>query len=281
MEKNNNIEQDENRLIEARKANLESLRSLGINPYPSKFHKTHTSLEARGMLEDLELNHPDDNLKTELVIVAGRVMAYRGQGKIIFVDLKDGYGSIQIAFRSDLLTEKLFEILKFIDIGDFIGVEGVVFRTRRGEPTIEAKKIDVLCKSLRPLPDKWSGLQDIEKRYRQRYLDFISNDSSKEVALVKPKIIASIRKFLEEKNFVEVETPILVPVAAGAMAKPFITKHNALDRVLYLRIATELNLKKLIVGGVDKVFELGRIFRNEGIDHLHNPEFTTLESYEK
>jgi lysyl-tRNA synthetase class 2 len=280
MKKNNNIEQDENRLIEARKANLESLRSLGINPYPSKFHKTHTTLEARGILEDLEITHRDDNLKTELVIVAGRVMAYRDQGKIIFVDLKDGYGSIQIAFRSDLLTYKLFEILKFIDIGDFIGVEGIVFRTRRGEPTIEAKKIDVLCKSIRPLPDKWSGLQDIEKRYRQRYLDFISNDSSKEVALVKPKIIASIRKFLEIKNFVEVETPILVSVAAGAMAKPFITKHNALDRVLYLRIATELNLKKLIVGGVDKVFELGRIFRNEGIDHLHNPEFTTLESYE-
>ena len=278
--KNNNIEQDENRLIESRKANLESLRNLGINPYPSKFQKTHTTLDAREMLEDLELNKQDENPKTESVIVAGRIMAYRDQGKIIFIDLKDGYGSIQIALRSDLLSDNLFKILKFIDIGDFVGIEGVVFRTRRGEPTIEAKKIDILCKSIRPLPDKWSGLQDIEKRYRQRYLDFISNDSSKEVALVKPKIISSIRKFLEVRNFIEVETPILVPVAAGAMAKPFITKHNALDRVLYLRIATELNLKKLIVGGVDKVFELGRIFRNEGIDHLHNPEFTTLESYE-
>ena len=236
--KNNNIEQDENRLIESRKANLESLRNLGINPYPSKFQKTHTTLDAREMLEDLELNKQDENPKTESVIVAGRIMAYRDQGKIIFIDLKDGYGSIQIALRSDLLSDNLFKILKFIDIGDFVGIEGVVFRTRRGEPTIEAKKIDILCKSIRPLPDKWSGLEDIEKRYRQRYLDFISNDSSKEVALVKPKIISSIRKFLEVRNFIEVETPILVSVAAGAMAKPFIKKHNALDRFLYLRIAT-------------------------------------------
>ena len=144
--KNNNIEQDENRLIESRKANLESLRNLGINPYPSKFQKTHTTLDAREMLEDLELNKQDENPKTESVIVAGRIMAYRDQGKIIFIDLKDGYGSIQIALRSDLLSDNLFKILKFIDIGDFVGIEGVVFRTRRGEPTIEAKKIDILCK---------------------------------------------------------------------------------------------------------------------------------------
>ena len=280
MGKSKKKESDEHRLIEARILNLNALRDLGINPYPAKFSRSHNSVMSKDLLVNLERKSKEGIVKTKSVVVAGRVMAFRGQGKIVFIDLKDGYGSIQIALRSDLLGEDLFKVLKFVDIGDFLGVKGPVFRTKTGEPTIEVQKFDVLSKSIRPLPDKWSGLQDIEKRYRQRYLDFISNDSSKSIALVKPKIISTIRRFMERKNFIEVETPILVSVAAGAMAKPFITKHNALNRVLYLRIATELNLKKLIVGGVEKVFELGRIFRNEGIDHLHNPEFTTLESYE-
>jgi lysyl-tRNA synthetase class 2 len=213
------------------------------------------------------------------VRVAGRIMARRGMGKASFLDLKDGAGRIQLFARQDVLGDK-YELLDLLDLGDIIGAEGPVVRTRRGEPSIEVTEISILTKATRPLPDKWAGLQDLEARTRQRYLDLITNDRAMRNARMRTAIVASIRNFMHARGFVEVETPILVPVAAGASAKPFTTHHNTLNRDLYLRIATELPLKKLIVGGMEKVFEIGRLFRNEGIDHDHNPEFTTMESYE-
>ena len=200
-------------------------------------------------------------------------------GKAAFVDLKDSAGTIQVHLRTDVLGAE-YALLDDLDLGDIIGVDGPVFRTRRGEPSIEAQSLTVLAKATRPLPDKWAGLRDTEKRFRQRYLDLITNERAVEIVKMRAAIVASMRAFLRARGFIEVETPMLVPVAAGAAAQPFVTHHNALDRDLYMRIATELPLKKLIVGGLDRVCEIGRIFRNEGIDLDHNPEFTTLESYE-
>ena len=203
----------------------------------------------------------------------------RVMGKAAFLDLRDGSGRVQAHLRRDILEDQ-YHLVKELDLGDFLGVNGSLFRTRTGEITVEAQQLTVLSKSLRPLPEKWHGLRDIEQRYRQRYVDLISNPEVKTAFLQRSKIINSIRSFLNGRGFIEVDTPILVPVAAGALARPFITHHHALDQDLYLRIATELYLKRLIVGGLDKVYELGRVFRNEGIDQDHNPEFTLLESYE-
>jgi len=271
---------DESRLMQARLQKLASLRARGVDPYPPRFKRNATALQARQRLERLEARRADaTEARTRSVRVAGRVMARRGMGRAAFVDLRDGTGRIQVHLRSDLLGES-FSLLEDIDLGDFIGVRGPVFRTRRGEVSVEAREMTVLSKAVRPLPDKWSGLQDVEKRYRQRYLDLLANDRALEVARTRAAVVAAVRRFLIGRGFMEVETPVLVPVAAGAMARPFVTRHNSLDRTLYLRIATELALKKLIVGGIEKVFEIGRIFRNEGIDQDHNPEFTMLESYE-
>jgi lysyl-tRNA synthetase class 2 len=206
-------------------------------------------------------------------------MSMRVMGKAAFLDLRDGSGRVQAHLRRDILEDQ-YHLVKELDLGDFLGVSGALFRTRTGEITVEAQQLTVLSKSLRPLPEKWHGLRDIEQRYRQRYVDLISNPEVKTAFLQRSKIINSIRSFLNGRGFIEVDTPILVPVAAGALARPFITHHHALDQDLYLRIATELYLKRLIVGGLDKVYELGRVFRNEGIDQDHNPEFTLLESYE-
>ena len=206
-------------------------------------------------------------------------MSLRVMGKTAFLDLRDGSGKIQAQLRRDVLDDQ-YQLTKQLDLGDFLGVTGPTFRTRTGEITVEAQKLTILAKSLRPLPEKWHGLRDIEQRYRQRYVDLISNPEVKTVFVQRSKIISSIRSFLDARGFIEVETPVLVPVAAGALARPFITRHHALDQELYLRIATELYLKRLIVGGFDKVYELGRVFRNEGVDQDHNPEFTLLESYE-
>ncbi|MBI4329119.1 MAG: hypothetical protein HY685_04550 [Chloroflexi bacterium] len=200
-------------------------------------------------------------------------------GKLTFLDLRDGSGRIQASFQRDRLGEERYALLKELDLGDFLGVEGTLFRTRAGEITVQARDFAVLAKAIRPLPEKWHGLKDVEQRYRQRYLDLIANEEVRRVFLLRSRVLSSVRRFLEGRGFVEVETPVLQPVAAGAMATPFVTHHRALDRTLYLRIATELHLKRLLVGGFDKVFEIGRIFRNEGIDLKHNPEFTTLESY--
>ena len=200
-------------------------------------------------------------------------------GKVTFADLIDGSGQIQVLFRSNILADA-YDVLRDLDVGDWLGVSGYMLRTRTGESTLEAQRFTLLSKSVRPLPEKWHGLADVEIRFRQRYLDLIASEESRRIALLRSRMVSSLRRRMEDRGFVEVETPILVPVAAGAMASPFVTHHNALDRDLYLRIATELYLKRLIVGGLEKVYEIGRVFRNEGVDLRHNPEFTMMESYE-
>jgi lysyl-tRNA synthetase, class II len=275
----------EQKLIEDRLAKTAQIRAQGLDPYPARFDRTHSSVEAVTLFEYAEVmasngigdtEHP----KTEVIRVAGRIMARRGMGKAAFIDLKDGHGSIQAFARQNTMGDEAFEITGLLDIGDIIGVEGSVIRTRRGEISVEAEKITVLTKAIRPLPDKWHGLQAQEIRFRQRYLDLISNEKAMKNALLRSSVVREMRSFMHNLGFIEVETPILVPVAAGAQATPFETHHNQLDRDLYLRIATELYLKKLIVGGIERVFEIGRLFRNEGLDHDHNPEFTTIESYQ-
>jgi lysyl-tRNA synthetase class 2 len=271
----------EQKLIGDRLAKIAQLRSQGIDPYPPRFDRTHTTAEAVMLFEELEASSTEEeHPKTATLRVAGRIMARRGQGKASFIDLKDGHGSVQIFARQNTMGDKAYAIIDLLDIGDFIGVEGAVIRTRRGEISVEATEITVLTKSIRPLPDKWGGLQDQEVRFRQRYLDLITNERALRNAHLRSNVVRSMREFMHGRGFIEVETPILVPVAAGAQATPFETHHNQLDRDLFLRIATELYLKKLIVGGIERVFEIGRLFRNEGLDHDHNPEFTTIESYQ-
>ena len=269
---------EENELIRVRLEKLERLRARGIEPYPNNYDRTHTSQEAIALFESKEGQEGKDT-RTEEVSVAGRIVAFRGMGNATFADLLDGFGRIQVLFRRNVLPDT-YEILQDFDLGDWLGVRGPLFRTRTGQITLEVHEFTMLCKSLRPLPEKWHGLTDVEIRYRQRYLDLIANEGARRVATLRPRIISAIRRFMDGRGFIEVETPILVPVAAGAMAHPFITHHNSLDRDLYLRIATELYLKRLIVGGIEKVYEIGRVFRNEGVDLQHNPEFTMMESYE-
>ena len=265
-------------LIQQRLAKLQRLRALGIDPYPARYQRTHTSRQVIDLLQDAEKRgaHSTD----QGVSVAGRITAVRGMGKASFLDLTDGEGRLQVYFRRDLLGEEGYQLLRELDLGDFLGATGKLFRTRTGEVTLEAASFVILAKAIRPPPEKWHGLSDTEKRYRQRYLDLISSEEVRRIFRSRSKAIAALRRFMNERSFIEVETPILLPVAAGAMARPFATQHKALDRELYLRIATELHLKRLIVGGFEKVYEIGRVFRNEGIDTQHNPEFTTMESYE-
>jgi lysyl-tRNA synthetase class 2 len=218
--------------------------------------------------------------RSQDVSLAGRIISRRSIGKISFLDVRDGSGKIQLSLRYDLLGREKYEFLQDIDIGDTIGASGKLFRTKTGELTLEVSEFTMLCKSLRPLPEKWHGLADIEKRYRQRYLDLISNEESRNIFVLRSKIIAAVRSFLDSRGFMEVETPVLQPHAGGALARPFVTHHHTLDEDLYLRIALELHLKRLVVGGFDKVYEIGRVFRNEGMSVKHNPEFTLLECYQ-
>ena len=263
-------------IAQQRREKLSRIRGCGINPYPHSYHRTHTTQEAIALLKQNE----EGLTKKEEVSVAGRIMANRSMGKISFLDIHDSSGKIQLYLNKDLLDKDDLELFKELDIGDIIGVSGKLFRTKSGEPTVEVKKFTLLAKSLQPLPEKWHGLSDIDLRYRQRYLDLISNPGTRETFKVRSQVIAAIRQFLNEQGFLEVETPVLQPAAGGALARPFTTHHHALGQDFYLRIATELHLKRLIIGGFDKVYELGRIFRNEGISTKHNPEFTMLESYE-
>ena len=244
--------------------------------YPTNYKRTHTSQQAEKAFEAAE---KEDDEFNETIKVAGRIMGRRGMGKASFIDLSDADGRIQVMMRSNVLNED-YEILDDLDIGDWIGAEGTLFRTRTGQITLQVATFSILCKSLRPLPEKWHGLTDVETRFRQRYLDLISNADAIKTAKDRSLLVSTIRQFMSEKGFIEVETPMLVPIAAGGMAHPFTTHHNALNRDLFLRIATELHLKRLIVGGIEKVYEIGRVFRNEGVDLQHNPEFTTMESYE-
>ena len=270
----------ENQLMQARLEKLRSLRANGIDPYPHRYDRTHTSDEALRLLLRSEAERlGEGEAQTDAVSVAGRIVRYRRMGRASFADIQDGHGSIQLLFRRNNLADT-YETLKALDIGDWIGAAGPVFRTRTGEPTVEVKRWAILSKSIRSLPEKWHGLNDVEARFRQRYLDLIVNEGARGAAVMRSRMIRAVRRFMDARGFMEVETPILVQVPAGGAARPFSTRHNALQRDLYLRIATELHLKQLIVGGIEKVYEIGRVFRNEGVDSTHNPEFTTMESYE-
>jgi len=265
------------RIAQQRREKLDRIRARGIEPYPHRYQRSHTIQQAIALL----LQKEEGLAKDEKVSVAGRIMAIRRMGKSAFADIRDDSGKIQLLFQDiQRFDEELRELFKDLDIGDIIGAEGNLLRTKSGEPTVWVGGFTLLAKSLQPLPEKWHGLSDIDKRYRQRYLDLIANTEVKETFQVRSQIITAIRQFLNQRGFLEVETPVLQSSAGGASARPFITHHHALDQDLYLRIALELHLKRLIIGGFDKVYELGRIFRNEGISTKHNPEFTMLESYE-
>lgn len=263
----------EENITEQRLDSLNKIRARGIDPYPHSYRPTHVIKEAIAILRQQKET-------TEKISLAGRIMAKRIMGKMSFFDIRDSSGKIQLSFRYDILGKENYEFLRELDIGDIIGAEGKLFQTRTGEPTLEVSQFTMLCKSLRSLPEKWHGLTDTEKRYRQRYLDLIANEQSRNIFILRSKCIAAIRTFLDKRGFIEVETPILQPHAGGALARPFVTHHNALDQDLYLRIALELHLKRLVVGGFDRVYEMGRAFRNEGISVRHNPEFTLLECYQ-
>ncbi|NLM31737.1 MAG: lysine--tRNA ligase [Acholeplasmataceae bacterium] len=270
---NNNLTDQE--LVRRQKMN--ELKSKGIDPFGGAFKRTTNSEE----LKIKFANHTKEELE-ELnfrAIVAGRIMTKRGKGKAGFMHLQDRHGQIQIYCRSDHLSELEYEIFRKSDLGDIVGAEGVVIRTNTGEITVKATKLTHLAKALRPLPEKYHGLQDVEEARRRRYLDLIVNENSRKVAFLRPKIIRAFQKFFDGKGFVEVETPILHTILGGANARPFVTHHNALHMDFYLRIATELHLKRLIVGGMEAVYEIGRLFRNEGMDSTHNPEFTSVEAY--
>ena len=262
---------------EARIAKMNTLREQGIDPFGKAFHRTSNSQLIKDeysekSAEELESLHAE-------VSIAGRIMQKRRMGKLGFIHLLDREGKIQVVINKRIIGDEIYELFKASDLGDIIGIRGTVIKTQTGELSVEAHEYTHLSKALRPLPDKFHGLQDKEERYRRRYVDLIMNDESRKIAILRPRIVSAIRRYMDSQGYLEVETPILQPILGGANARPFITHHNALDKDFYLRIATELPLKRLIVGGLEKVYEIGRIFRNEGMDLKHNPEFTTMEAY--
>ena len=268
----------ESDLLRQRRSNYDELRRLGVDAYPHKFERTDT-------VADLVAAHgaktsADFDAAPVQTTTAGRVLAIRSFGKANFLAISDGRARIQIYVRQDALSERDFALFKLLDFGDYVGVEGHLFRTKTNELTIWARRLDFLAKCFIPLPEKWHGLSDIETRYRQRYLDLIVNPDSRRVFEVRSRVLASIRGFLNARGYLEVETPMMQPIAGGALARPFVTHHNALDMQLFMRIAPELYLKRLVVGGVERVYEINRNFRNEGISTQHNPEFTMLEFYQ-
>ena len=260
-----------------RREKLDTLRERNVDPFGGRFERTHLSNELHEAYD--EFTKEEIAEKEDTATVAGRIMTKRGKGKVGFAHLQDRKGQIQIYVRKDTVGEEDYETFKNADLGDFIGVTGTIMKTDTGEVTIKPTSITQLSKALRPLPDKYHGLTNVEQRYRQRYLDLISNRESFDRFTKRSQIIREVRNYLNEQDYLEVETPTLHNLAGGAAARPFITHHNALDMELYLRIALELHLKRLIVGGMEKVYEIGRVFRNEGVDTTHNPEFTMLEAY--
>ncbi len=258
---------------ESRRAKLDLLLLRGVMPYAYRFDVTHRSSEIKERHAELETSG-------EIVRFAGRLMTKRGHGKAAFAHLKDRDGLLQIYVREDALGSGMFAEAMDLDLGDWVGVQGTVFLTRTGEITVRVERLELLAKSLRPLPEKWHGLTDVEIRYRQRYTDLVVNDEVRQVFQARARIIRALREFLDARDFLEVETPVLQPLHGGATARPFVTHHNALDMALYLRVADELYLKRLIVGGLERVYEISKDFRNEGIDRTHNPEFTMLEFYQ-
>jgi lysyl-tRNA synthetase class 2 len=269
----------EHELRQHRLAKLERWRQRGVDPYPYVFSRTHTIAEARLAFEEKEAEKNEEQPSITAAL-CGRLTAFRRQGKSSFADLRDHSGRIQLFFNINHLGEEAYEALRDLDLGDFLGVRGNIHRTRTGEITLFVENYELLSKSLRPLPEKYHGLADVETRYRQRYLDLVANPEVKEIFHKRIQTVDLMREWLKAHGFVEVETPMLHPIPGGATARPFITHHNTFDCDLYLRIAPELYLKRLIVGGFDRVFEINRCFRNEGVDTRHNPEFTTMELYE-
>lgn len=267
-----------NELLQIRRDKLDELRGLGVDPFGDKYVRTHTAKQILDAYEDT----PKEELEQQTVEVsiAGRIMQKRAMGKASFAHLQDITGKIQIYVRQDALGDTKYSAFDLLDIGDMVGVKGTVFKTKTGETSIKVQELEVLTKSLLPLPEKYHGLKDVETRYRQRYVDLIMNQEVKETFILRSRIIQSMRRYLDGLGYLEVETPTLHSIAGGAAARPFITHHNALDMQLYMRIAIELHLKRLIVGGLEKVYEIGRVYRNEGISTRHNPEFTMIELYE-
>ena len=282
MSENNNpqaelTEKELNDQQKVRRQKMEALREQGIDPFGKGFERTHRSGELRKLYEEKTAEELEE-LNVE-VAIAGRIMSKRRMGKLGFMHILDRDGRIQVVVNKRIVGDEIYEIFKASDLGDIIGIHGRVIKTQTGELSVEAHEYTHLSKALRPLPEKYHGLTDKEERYRKRYLDLIMNDRSREIAILRPRIIRAIQRYMDEHGYIEVETPVLQPILGGAAARPFITHHNALDRDFYLRIATELPLKRLIVGGLEGVYEIGRIFRNEGMDLKHNPEFTTMEAY--
>lgn len=265
----------EQELIRREKA--KNLEDMGIDPFGHRFDVTSDSKEIFEKYGEFTVEELEN--ENAFVKIAGRIMTKRGKGKAGFINIQDKYGQIQIYVKIDNIGEESYEIFKKSDIGDIVGIEGVIMRTHMGELTVRANKYEHLVKALRPLPEKYHGLVDTEERFRRRYVDLIMNEEARRVAFMRPKIIRAIQHYLDNLGYVEVETPILGTILGGANAKPFVTHHNTLDIDMYLRIATELPLKRLLVGGMDAVYEIGRLFRNEGMDKNHNPEFTTIEVY--
>ena len=265
-------EQDLREILRIRRDKLKELQESGSDPFQI------TKYEADNDSANIKANF--DALEGQPVSIAGRMMSKRGMGKVSFCDLQDRTGRIQLYARKDEMDEEEYNRFKKFDIGDILGVKGVVFRTQRGEMSVRVEKVTLLSKSLLPLPEKYHGLKDTDARYRQRYVDLIMNPEVKQTFVLRSRFIKFVRDFLDARGYMEVETPVLNTISGGATARPFITHHNTLDIDMYMRIATELPLKRLIVGGLDRVYELGRIFRNEGMDPKHNPEFTTVELYQ-
>lgn len=272
------VEQEINELLQIRRNKLDELRGLGVDPFGQKYEVTHHAADI--------FKAYDGQTKEELdvtsveVSIAGRIMQKRGMGKASFAHVQDITGKIQIYVREDAVEANKYKAFDLLDIGDIVGIKGIVFKTKTGELSVKATTVEILSKSLLPLPEKYHGLKDVELRYRQRYVDLIMNQEVQQTFILRSKIIQSMRRYLDSRGYLEVETPTLHAIAGGATARPFITHHNALDMQLYMRIAIELHLKRLIVGGMEKVYEIGRVYRNEGISTRHNPEFTMIELYE-
>lgn len=274
-EKQMEVNRTEQELV--RIAKMEDLRTKGIDPFGQAFERTHRSNELKSLYGEKTKEELEEINVT--VKIAGRIMTKRRMGKLGFMHIQDRDGQIQTVINKAVVGEETYEIFKASDLGDIVGIEGIVVKTDSGELSVKASTYTHLSKALRPLPEKFHGLQDVEERYRRRYVDLIVNESSRKTAMLRPRIIRAVQHYLDNQGLIEVETPVLQPILGGAAARPFVTHHNTLDQDFYLRIATELPLKRLIVGGLEGVYEIGRLFRNEGMDRKHNPEFTTVEAY--
>ncbi|HIF38955.1 MAG TPA: lysine--tRNA ligase, partial [Gemmatimonadetes bacterium] len=286
------MDEEWNQLRRQRQEKMEKLKMLGVDLYAYNYPQDHTASQVVELLDQRDIEKGVDEERELSVSIAGRLLSIRGHGKSVFAHIEDRTGKVQIYFKLDILGKEKFEAIDLLDLGDWLGITGLVFRTRTGEATVQVKEWTLLSKSVRQLPlgktqaeedspgNVYGGFSNVEMRYRQRYADLAVNPEVREVFRIRANVISTLRKFLDDRGFLEVETPVLQPIYGGAAARPFVTKHNSLDRILYLRIADELYLKRLIVGGLGRVYEISKDFRNEGIDRFHNPEFTMLEFYQ-